>query len=98
MTRREGLLVAGALLFGAALAFPAGVWVAGGSDTNAPRRGPQDAARRDVFSPSVRDDPYFLARQRENVAALEEHCRRTGEICAEARAARLRLEELGGGD
>ena len=94
MTRREGLLVAGALLVGAALAFPAGIWVAGGDKTERlVTRRPQ-ADRRAVFSPDVRGDPYVLDQLRQQVETLEAHCRRTGEMCAEARGARLRLEEL----
>lgn len=97
MTRNEGLRLAGALLLGAALALPAGMMLA---RRDAPERAPlqpQEAAVRNVFSPSVRDDPYFLGKQREGVEALEAHCRRTRELCAEARAARRRLDELARG-
>jgi hypothetical protein len=86
-----------ALLLGAALAFPAGIMVAGmrngvpGVRGPAPRRTP---AMRDVFSPSVRRDPWFLDRQREGVEALASYCARTGKSCSEARAARDRLAEL----
>jgi hypothetical protein len=52
------------------------------------------AAVRDVFSPSIRSDPYFVDRQRESVEALERYCDRTGASCVEARAARRRLGEL----
>jgi hypothetical protein len=48
-----------------------------------------------VYSPKVLTDPYFLDRQRANVAVLEQHCRQTGELCAEARQARRWLEEHG---
>ena len=94
MTRREGLLVAGALLFGAAVAFPAGVWVAGKDKTERSALRQTHADRRAVFSPDVRGDPYVLDQLRRQVEALEAHCRRTGEMCAEARGARLRLEQL----
>jgi hypothetical protein len=53
---------------------------------------------RNMFSPSVRGDPWFLDRQREGVEALERYCRRTGQSCAEARAARHRLSELEAAD
>jgi hypothetical protein len=85
-----------ALLLGAAIAFPAGMMVAGsrnGSDGARPAA-PRDAAMRNMFSPSVRSDPWFLARQREGVEALESYCARTGASCAEARAARRRLAEI----
>jgi hypothetical protein len=85
-----------ALLLGAAVALPAG-FVLGRLDSGADRQRParQGApALRDVFSPSIRDDPYFFARQREGVDALERHCARTSQGCAEARAARKRLSEL----
>ena len=54
--------------------------LAGHEDIAAPARPRQPAAVRDVFSPSVRSDPWFLDRQREKVEALEAHCRETGEI------------------
>ena len=94
MTRREGLLFGGALLFGAALAFPAGLWVARSQATVRPTAQQPQADRRAVFSPDVRGDPYVLDHLRQQVEALEAHCRRTGEMCPEARGARLRLEEL----
>lgn len=96
MTTRDLVKLGLALLLGAAIAFPAGLMVAG---SRTPPDGARpaargDAAMRDMFSPSVRSDPWFLARQREGVEALERHCARTGESCAEARAARRRLAEL----
>lgn len=96
-TRNLGKLSV-ALFVGAALALPAG-FVLGRMGNRAeppPRARVGDASVRDVFSPSVRSDPYFLARQREGVEALERHCQQTGQSCAEARAARVRLVELEG--
>jgi len=88
--------LAAALLIGAALAFPAGMLVAGW--TRAPERDRPAARRaapvRDVFSPALRRDPYFVDRQRQGVEALEDYCARTGASCAEARAARRQLEKL----
>ena len=89
------------LLVGAAIAFPAGMMVAGlrgGSDRPAPATPQETPAVRDVFSPSISRDPWFLARQREGAEALEAYCARTGESCAEARAARRALAELEAGD
>jgi hypothetical protein len=87
---------AAALLVGAALAFPAGMMVAG--SRSAPGHAVADhrpaGAGRNMFSPSVRTDPYFLEQQRKGVDALERFCARTGESCAEARAARRRIDEL----
>ena len=86
-----------ALLVGAAIAFPAGMMVAGSRNGSgrAPTAPAQEAgAVRDMFSPSISGDPTFVARQREGVEALERYCARTGESCAEARAARRMLAEL----
>jgi hypothetical protein len=100
MNTRDWVKMAVALGAGVALALPAG-FVLGRLGRDAEPSRPVhdgDAARRDVFSPSIRDDPYFVARQREGVAALERRCRESGESCAEARAARQRLAELGYAD
>lgn len=86
-------------LVGAALAFPAGLLVAslgGGSPSAAPDRPREAAPVRDVYSPALRNDPWFLDRQREGVESLEAHCRRSGDLCAEAREARRWLDEHGG--
>ena len=86
-----------ALLVGAAIAFPAGMMVAGSrgpADRPAAAPRPDAAATRNMFSPSIRRDPWFLDRQREGIEALERYCAQTGENCSEARAARRRLEEI----
>jgi hypothetical protein len=91
----------GALLVGAALAFPVGLLVAGLDEDSAERsraRPSGEAAVRDVYSPAVRSDPWFLERQRAGIEALERHCTQTGESCPEARAARRRLTELEAAD
>jgi len=97
MTGKELARLATALVLGAALAFPVGLWVARDRDGAAepPARPPRAAVGRTIYSPSIRDDPYFLDQQRQGIEALEAHCRRTGEMCAEARAARRRFGELG---
>ena len=97
MTTRDFAKLGLALLLGAAIAFPAGMMVAGsrgGPDRPAAATRRDAAVVRDVFSPSIRDDPWFLDRQREGVEALERHCAQTGESCPEARAARRRVAEL----
>ena len=102
MTRREGLRLALALLVGAALAFPAGLLVAGLGADRAERPRARAAAAsaasavRDVYSPALRSDPWFIEQQRAGIEALEKHCRQSGESCAEARAARRWLDEQGG--
>ena len=97
MRRWEFAAFIGVLLLGLVLAFVAGIWV-GGSGTAEPGddRTPQPAATREVYSPKVLDDPWFLDRQRTNVEALERECAERGKLCAEARAARRWLDEQGG--
>jgi hypothetical protein len=99
MSGKDLTRLAVALLLGAALAFPAGM-MAGRIGFDAPPAEPDrprnTAPVRDVFSPAMRSDPWFLERQREGVEALESHCRRTGETCAEAREARRWLDRQGG--
>ena len=96
MTARELARTGVALLIGAAVALPVGVVIGrlGDAEPVSSVSRPGTADMRDMFSPSVRTDPYFLDRQREGVEALERHCARTGESCFEARAARQRLSEL----
>jgi hypothetical protein len=100
VTTRDLARLGLALLVGAAIAFPAGMRVAGSRSgrerAHPPARRP--APQRNMFSPSIRSDPWFVERQREGVEALEQHCARTGASCPEARAARLRLAELEAGD
>ena len=92
--------LAAALLIGAALAFPAGMLVAEWTrpaERDEPTARPT-AAVRDVFSPALRRDPYFIEQQRAGVEALERYCDRTGASCAEARAARRQLDKLEAAD
>jgi hypothetical protein len=95
LTARDALRLGSALLLGAAIALPVGMMLGGG---DAPQQRPapaagEDPGMRQVFSPNVRDDPYVRARLREQVEALEAHCDSTGELCAEARAARAELDD-----
>ncbi|WP_156457750.1 hypothetical protein [Altererythrobacter sp. Root672] len=79
-----------------AIAFPLG-FMLGGRNTSSevlPRQSSQTATRREIFSPKILSDPYFLEQQRRNVEALEDVCRRTGQSCREAREARHWLEKL----
>jgi hypothetical protein len=58
----------------------------------APRgEAPRAEVGRAIYSPRIKDDPYFLEQQRKGIEALEAECHRTGEFCAEARQARGQL-------
>ena len=96
MMSKDLTRLAAAMLLGAVLAFPAGLWLGGHREAARPPPGNQSAAIRNVFSPSIRDDAFFLERQRQNASALEAHCRRTGNLCGEARQARKWLEQQAG--
>ena len=101
MTTKELAKLGLALLVGAAIAFPAGMMVAGSQnrpDRASPATRRNDAGMRDMFSPSIRRDPAFLERQREGVEALERYCAQSGKSCPEARAARRALAELDAAD
>ena len=104
MTRRTGRdwrAIGCAAAVGAAVAFPAGLMLAG---RDAPRQQEGKAARpyapaarkaeaRDFYSPNVSADPYVLDQQRRVVEALELECRQFKKHCAEAGQARQRIEE-----
>jgi len=97
VTTKELAKLGLALFVGTAIAFPAGMMVAGsqtGSDRARPAVRRDTAAMRDMFSPSVRQDPWFAERQRAGVEALERYCAQTGQSCPEARAARHALAEM----
>jgi hypothetical protein len=92
MTRGEAVRLAGALLLGAGVALPAGMWLAHDAQRAPARQAAAD--RRAMFSPDVRGDPYVREQFRSQVEALEGYCRDSGAMCAEAKAARIRYEEL----
>jgi hypothetical protein len=94
MTGKELARLAVAGLLGAAIALPAGIWLAGRGDDESPASPRPRAEFRRAFSPDVLGDPYVLDQLLEQVQALEAHCRRTGEMCGEARGARSKYEEL----
>ena len=87
MQGRELWLVGGALVLGPAIAFPVGLMLGGNRAPPAPRPVPP-VAMRQVYSPRLLSDPYFLDQARRGTEALERQCRRSGEYCAEAAAAR----------
>lgn len=86
------------MLLTAAVAFPAGLWMAGStgpdntstSQVPAPRR--SGSPVRNPYAATIRDDPFVLDRQRELVEALERACLQTGAQCPEARGARRYLD------
>jgi hypothetical protein len=95
MTGKELARLAAALLLGAAAALPLELWLARNRDgaAEAPARPPRAEVGRAMYSPRIRDDPYFLDQQRKGIEALEAECRRTGAFCTEARQVRRRLED-----
>ena len=78
-----------------AVAFAAGMLVSrsGDSDKANGGAGEQNPFGRNPYSASITDDPSFRAAQRRNVETLEAHCNSTGELCAEAGAARRAFED-----
>lgn len=100
MTGRELARLGGALLVGVALAFPAGLMVARWADAPDERPAARltgTADRRNVYSPAVSSDPWFVEQQRAGIEALEDHCRSTGQNCDEARELRRWLDGQSGG-
>ena len=104
MSGRGGLLRLVLVVLGvAAIAFWLGTLVGGDGEPEATRptrsvAAPEDDTlrrARDPFSPNVSGDPDFVARQRENLAALDRQCDEGGDYCAEARALRGWLEREG---
>jgi hypothetical protein len=94
MTRGEAFRLGVAVLLGAALAFPAGLILAPREPAPRPPATAPAEGTRAMFSPRVRSDPAFLAALRDNAAALEAECGRSGEFCAEARGAREQYDRL----
>ncbi|MFZ3483212.1 hypothetical protein [Sphingomonas sp. 3-13AW] len=88
-----------AALIGAAVAFPAGVMLAG-REPVAERAAPTPGSggwgappgARNPYSPGLSKDPYILDQQRRMVEALEAQCRDRGVLCAQARQARDRFD------
>lgn len=86
------------MLLTAAVAFPAGLWMAGSTGPRAsaprvsapPRSG---SALRNPYSATIRTDPHVLEAQRGVVEAMERACDRGRAQCPEAAAARRYLED-----
>lgn len=96
MKRRDALVVGGALLLGAGIAFPLGLMLGGHRSEPPPARSEATGMGRQMFSPKVLTDPDFRERQQQNVEALERACRERRQMCAEAAAARQWLERQRG--
>jgi hypothetical protein len=93
-------MVAG-LLLGIVVAFPAGLMLGRADQPAKESRAAEPEAReglRNPYSPRMLSDPAVVAGHRESVEAMEDHCERTGELCAEARAGRRWLAEQRGRD
>jgi hypothetical protein len=93
-----------AALVGAAVAFPLGLIAGADEPPRAALKGEtgvdpssgQRRAGRNPYSPRVASDPYVIEQQRRVLEALETSCRGFKSHCAEARQARLRIEEAEG--
>jgi hypothetical protein len=88
------------VILGAAIAFPAGVMFAGrepvpekaSPPVNSGSRAAKPVARN-VYSPTIFNDPFVQDQLREMVEALESHCRNQREHCAEAKQSRRWLDQ-----
>lgn len=78
-----------------AVAFAAGMLVSrsGNNDKADSQAGEESPFGRNPYSATITNDPSYRAAQRRNVETLEAHCNSTGELCAEAGAARRAFEE-----
>jgi hypothetical protein len=88
-----------ALIIGAALAFPAGVMFGEREPASVKTSGPPASGNRaatnkvrNVYSPTIYDDPYVQDQLRRMIGALEAQCRSQRERCSEARQTRLWME------
>lgn len=104
-SNRPGWRVIGcAALVGASVAFPLGLMVGADEPPHAAVKGASGQnpssgrarAGRNPYSPKVTSDPYVIEQQRRVLQALEASCRGFKTHCAEARQARLRIEEAEG--
>jgi len=91
MKARDILLPLGALLLGVAIAFPLGLMLRPSHPDAAPQAA-RSATMRQVYSPRVLSDPYFLDQQRQGIEVLERHCRERRQYCAEAAGGRAWLD------
>jgi len=50
---------------------------------------------RQVFSPSIKNDPFVVSEWRKTVESLERQCKEYGQLCVEARKARAAMDDVG---
>lgn len=100
-------LVGCTALLTAAVALPAGIWIARATmsvPANAPDMAgratsrPTEAAGRNPYSAEILNDPYVIDRQLAVVEAMERDCARFSNGCAEAKAARAYIERRAADD
>lgn len=48
---------------------------------------------RQVFSPSIKNDPFVVSEWNKTVESLERQCKEYGQFCVEARKARASMDE-----
>ena len=98
---RRWPLVGCTALLTAAVALPAGIWIARATmsvPANEPdpvsrsTSSPSGAVGRNPYSAEILNDPYVIDRQLAVVEAMERDCARFGNGCAEARAARAYID------
>lgn len=95
-------IIGGLLAVTAAIFFYAGILLGRQQAVSEqPEKRPPNVARasvkplvRNVFSPSIISDPYFLDEQRKLVEALERSCQFQRQNCETARKARAALNAL----
>ena len=94
---RQWPLVGCTALLTAAVALPAGIWIARttmsvpadeADAASRPTSRPTGAAGRNPYSAEILNDPYVIDRQLAVIEAMERDCARFGNGCAEAKAAR----------
>lgn len=57
-------------------------------------RAPSQQTGRNIFSPSIANDPYVIQQWKDSIETLERRCRDANEFCTEARQARQQIKEI----
>lgn len=90
------------ILIGATLSFLLGtVFVPdqSGTKVRSPRGGQASGpgvtpVGRQVFSPSIKNDPFVISEWSKTVDSLERQCKQYGKYCAEAKKARAAVDDM----
>ena len=95
--RRKGWIFASsiALLVAAALFVVLIVAISPTKNEGTALRGysaPPRAANRQIYSPTISNDPYVIDQWEKSIQALESACRNNGEYCEQARQARRSID------